>query len=88
MRGDIPFNWANPSSGPQHLTFGPLALTLFGSSSALDTVSERRVQEALDQLVVSRTSLIVAHRLSTLRNVDRIVVFGSFYTVAAALVVA
>jgi len=51
-------------------------LLLDEATSALDAFSERRVQEALDKLVVSRTSLIVAHRLSTLRNVDRIVVFG------------
>ncbi|MCY3023426.1 MAG: ATP-binding cassette domain-containing protein, partial [Planctomycetota bacterium] len=51
-------------------------LLLDEANSALDAFSERRVQEALDKLVVSRTSLIVAHRLSTLRNVDRIVVFG------------
>jgi len=51
-------------------------LLLDEATSALDAFSERRVQEALDTLVVSRTSLIVAHRLSTLRNVDRIVVFG------------
>lgn len=51
-------------------------LLLDEATSALDAFSERRVQEALDQLVVSRTSLIVAHRLSTLRSVDRIVVFA------------
>jgi ATP-binding cassette, subfamily B, bacterial MsbA len=52
-------------------------LLLDEATSALDAFSERRVQEALDKLVVTRTSLIVAHRLSTLRNVDRIMVFGS-----------
>jgi len=51
-------------------------LLLDEATSALDAFSERRVQEALDQLVVSRTSLIVAHRLSTLRNVNRILVFA------------
>jgi subfamily B ATP-binding cassette protein MsbA len=51
-------------------------LLLDEATSALDAFSERRVQEALDQLVVTRTSLIVAHRLSTLRNVDRIMVFA------------
>jgi ATP-binding cassette, subfamily B, bacterial MsbA len=51
-------------------------LLLDEATSALDTFSERRVQEALDRLAVSRTSLIVAHRLSTLSNVDRILVFA------------
>ncbi|HYF49142.1 MAG TPA: ABC transporter ATP-binding protein [Planctomycetota bacterium] len=51
-------------------------LLLDEATSALDAFSERRVQEALDALVTSRTSLIVAHRLSTLRNVNRILVFG------------
>ena len=52
-------------------------LLLDEATSALDAFSERRVQEAIDKLVISRTSLIVAHRLSTLRNVDRIVVMGT-----------
>ncbi|MFH0940027.1 MAG: ABC transporter ATP-binding protein [Planctomycetota bacterium] len=51
-------------------------LLLDEATSALDASSERRVQDALDQLVVSRTSLIVAHRLSTLRHVDRILIFA------------
>jgi ABC-type multidrug transport system fused ATPase/permease subunit len=51
-------------------------LLLDEATSALDAFSERRVQEALDKLVVTRTSLIVAHRLSTLRNVNRILVFA------------
>jgi ABC-type multidrug transport system fused ATPase/permease subunit len=50
-------------------------LLLDEATSALDAFSERRVQEAIDKLLLSRTSLIVAHRLSTLRNVDRILVF-------------
>ncbi|HYG74900.1 MAG TPA: ABC transporter ATP-binding protein [Planctomycetota bacterium] len=51
-------------------------LLLDEATSALDPFSERRVQDALDQMVQTRTSLIVAHRLSTLRNVDRILVFA------------
>ena len=43
-------------------------------TSALDAVSERLVQEALDQACSGRTSIVVAHRLATLRNVHVIAV--------------
>lgn len=48
-------------------------LILDEATSALDTRSERVVQDALDRLMVGRTSLIIAHRLSTISAVDRIV---------------
>ena len=48
-------------------------LVLDEATSALDTRSERLVQAALEELMVGRTSLIVAHRLSTIAAVDRIV---------------
>ena len=48
-------------------------LILDEATSSLDTRSERLVQAALDQLMVGRASLIVAHRLSTIAAVDRIV---------------
>lgn len=48
-------------------------LVLDEATSALDTKSERLVQSALDDLMVGRSSLIVAHRLSTIASVDRIV---------------
>ncbi len=48
-------------------------LILDEATSALDTRSERIVQDALDRLMVGRTSLIIAHRLSTISSVDRIV---------------
>ncbi|MBR2910092.1 MAG: ABC transporter ATP-binding protein [Lentisphaeria bacterium] len=52
----------------------PSILILDEATSALDTVSEHVVQEALDRLMVNRTTLIIAHRQSTIRNADKIVV--------------
>lgn len=52
----------------------PRVLILDEASSSLDAESERLVQDALDQLMVGRTTLVIAHRLSTVIRADRIVV--------------
>ena len=44
------------------------------ATSALDSISEKQIQEAINDLTVDRTTFIVAHRLSTIKNADRIAV--------------
>jgi ATP-binding cassette subfamily B protein len=54
----------------------PAILVLDEATSALDSQNESLIQEALDDVMATRTSFIIAHRLSTVRRVDRIVVLA------------
>ncbi|PWU69514.1 ABC transporter ATP-binding protein [Gracilibacillus dipsosauri] len=52
----------------------PPILILDEATSALDTETERLIQQSLDQLAENRTTLVIAHRLATIRDADRVVV--------------
>jgi subfamily B ATP-binding cassette protein MsbA len=51
-------------------------LILDEATSALDTESERHIQDALAQLMLNRTTFVIAHRLSTVERADRIIVMA------------
>jgi ATP-binding cassette subfamily B protein len=57
------------------LAFDPKILVLDEATSSIDTETEQLIQQAVDRVMRERTSLIVAHRLSTIQKCDRILVF-------------
>ena len=52
-------------------------LILDEATSALDSVTEKYIQDALHELMTGRTTIVIAHRLSTLSEMDRILVFDN-----------
>jgi len=56
------------------LAFDPQILVLDEATSSVDSQIEAKIERATDELLAGRTSLVIAHRLSTVQNADRIIV--------------
>ena len=54
----------------------PNIIIMDEATSALDTATERKIQKALDNLMINRTSIIIAHRLKTISSADKIIIVG------------
>ncbi len=67
--------------GVNHRAASVAVLVLDEATSALDSESEKLVQDALERLMQGRTSIVVAHRLSTVASLDRIVVLDGGHVV-------
>jgi ATP-binding cassette subfamily B protein len=85
LPGDYDFNvmerGATLSMGQRQLLsfvrailFNPAILILDEATSSIDSESERLIQKAIDKIIAGRTSIIIAHRLSTVRKADAIMV--------------
>ena len=58
------------------LIHNPRLLILDEATAALDTETEKIIQDAIDRVIEGRTTIVIAHRLSTLRNADKILVLN------------
>ncbi len=56
------------------MVYDPHILVLDEATSSVDTETEEMIQQAIDKMMVNRTSIVIAHRLSTIQKADRIVV--------------
>ena len=72
--GNLSFGERQLLAFARALAFNPPVLVLDEATSSVDSETEARIQRALKRLIADRTAVIVAHRLSTIREVDRILV--------------
>lgn len=72
--GDISQGQKQLISIARALVADPAILLLDEATSSIDTVTEMAIQEALDRLMVNRTSIVIAHRLNTVKNADYVFV--------------
>ena len=68
------WTWSDRIQRRRHGLFCTPFVILDEATASVDTITERKIQEALDRLVAQRTVLVIAHRLSTVRRADKIVV--------------